>query len=117
MEGIVTLTDILEAIVGDMPEAARDEEPEIVERDDGSLLVDGSAAIEDIKLRLGLQALPGEDNVATMGGFLLDRLGRLPKAGDKVAYADYIFEVLDMDGRRVDKLLITQGAKAGVEGK
>jgi len=108
VEGIVTLTDVLEAIVGDMPEAARDEEPEIVERDDGSLLVDGSAAIEDVKLRLSLQALPGEDNATTMGGFMLDRLGRLPKVGDKVGYAGYVFEVVDMDGRRVDKLLVSR---------
>lgn len=112
VEGIVTLTDILEAIVGDMPEAARAEEPEITERDDGSLLVDGAAAIEDIKLRLGLQALPGEDSATTMGGFMLDRLGRVPKTGDKVAYADYVFEVVDMDGRRVDKLLISRSAKS-----
>lgn len=116
MEGIVTLTDILEAIVGDMPEAARDEEPEIVERPDGSLLIDGLAAIEDVKLRLGLQALPGENNATTMGGFILDRLGRVPKAGDKVSYAGYVFEVVEMDGRRVDKLLIssaTTGARRG----
>jgi putative hemolysin len=106
IEGIVTLTDIFEAVVGDMPEAARDE-AEIVERPDGSLLIDGLAAIEDVKLRLGLQALPGEQNATTMGGFVLERLGRVPKAGDKIRYGGYVFEVVDMDGRRVDKLLIT----------
>ena len=107
IEGVVTLTDIFEAVVGDMPEAARDEEPEIVERPDGSLLIDGLAAIEDVKLRLGLQALPGEDNATTMGGFVLERLGRVPKTGDKVRYGGYVFEVVDMDARRVDKLLIS----------
>ena len=109
VEGIVTLTDVLEAIVGDMPEAARDEEPEIVERGDGTLLVDGLAAIEDVKLRLGLQALPGENNATTMGGFILERMGRVPKTGDRISYGGYDFEVVDMDGRRVDKLLVSGG--------
>ncbi|HLG87428.1 MAG TPA: hemolysin family protein [Alphaproteobacteria bacterium] len=106
IEGIVTLTDIFEAVVGDMPEAARDE-AEIVERPDGSFLIDGLAAIEDVKLKLGLQALPGEENATTMGGFVLERLGRVPKTGDEIRYGGYVFEVVDMDGRRVDKLLIT----------
>jgi putative hemolysin len=108
--GIVTLTDVLEAVVGDMPEAARDEEPEIIERPDGTLRVDGLAAIEDVKVRLGLQALPGEDEVSTLGGFMLTRLGRLPKEGDRVSYAGYVFEVLSMDGRRVDKLSVSRPA-------
>jgi len=59
IEGIVTLTDVLEAIVGDLPEAGRSEKPGIVESPDGGLIVDGLVAIEDIKIRLGLQALPG----------------------------------------------------------
>jgi putative hemolysin len=109
VEGIVTLTDVLEAVVGDLPEAGRHEKPQIVERQDGSLLVDGGLAIEDIKIRLGLHAMPGETQVSTLGGFMLNRLGRLPKAGDKVSYGDYVFEVVDMDGRRVDKLLISAG--------
>ncbi len=109
VEGVVTLTDVLEAIVGDLPEAGRNEEPAIVKREDGSLSVDGLVAIEDIKLRLGLQALPGEDDVTTIGGFMLTRLGRVPKTGDQVSYGDYTFEVLSMDGRRVDKLSITGG--------
>jgi putative hemolysin len=109
VEGVVTLTDVLEAIVGDLPEAGRNEEPEIVAQEDGSLRVDGLVAIEDIKLRLGLQALPGEDEVTTIGGFMLTRLGRVPKPGDTVSYGDYVFEVLSMDGRRVDKLSISGG--------
>lgn len=111
VEGIVTLTDVLEAVVGDLPEAGRQEESQIVERLDGSLLVDGGIAIEDIKIRLGLHALPGETEVSTLGGFMLNRLGRLPKAGDRLTYGDYVFEVVDMDGRRVDKLLISGGPK------
>jgi putative hemolysin len=104
VQGLVTLTDVLEAIVGELPQAGRQEEPEIVDQPDGGLRVDGLVAIEDLKLRLGLQALPGEDEVTTVGGFMLLRLGRLPKAGDTVSYADYTFEVLSMDERRIDKI-------------
>jgi putative hemolysin len=109
IEGLVTLTDVLEAIVGDLPEAGRSEKPAITEAPDGTLTVDGLVAIEDIKIRLGLQALPGEDEVTTVGGFILTALGRLPKVGDTVSYADYAFEVLSMTGRRVDKLQVKGG--------
>jgi putative hemolysin len=108
-QGIVTLTDMLEAIVGDLPEARRREEPEIVEQPGGGLIIDGLAAIEDVKLRLGLQSLPGEDEVSTIGGFMLTRLGRVPKVGDHVTYADYLFTVLSMEGRRVDRLAVEGG--------
>ena len=109
LEGVVTLTDVLEAIVGDLPEAGRSEKPAITENPDGGLIVDGLVAIEDIKIRLGLQALPGEDEVTTVGGFILTALGRLPKAGDTVNYADYVFEVQSMTGRRIDKLTVKGG--------
>jgi putative hemolysin len=107
--GIVTLNDMLEAIVGDLPEARRREQPEIAERPEGGFVIDGLAAIEDVKLRLGLKSLPGEDEVSTIGGFMLTRLGRVPRMGDHVAYADYIFTVLSMDGRRVDRLSVEGG--------
>jgi putative hemolysin len=110
VEGIVTLTDVLEAIVGDLPEAGRRETPAVTQNADGSLVVDGLLAIEDLKIRLALQALPGEDDVTTAGGFMLTALGRLPRVGDTVHYADYVFEVLSMTGRRVDKLKIKGGA-------
>jgi putative hemolysin len=106
VEGIVTMEDVLEAIVGDLPDARHRDELEIVAQPDGSLVVDGLVAIEDFKIRLGLQAMPGEDEVSTIGGFMLTRLGRLPRAGDTVHYASYAFEVLSMDGRRVDKLRV-----------
>ncbi len=109
LEGIITLTDVLEAIVGDLPEAGRREQPGVVEGPNGSLVVDGLVAIEDIKLKLGLQALPGEDEVTTVGGFVLTALGRLPKPGDTVHYGGYIFTVLSMTGRRIDKLHIDGG--------
>lgn len=106
VQGIITLEDVLEAIVGDLPEIGREDEVEIVTQPDGSLIVDGLLAIEDLKPRLGLQSLPGEDEVSTVNGFMLHRLGRLPRVGDRVQYASYGFEVLSMDGRRVGKLRI-----------
>ena len=109
IEGIITLTDVLEAIVGELPSAGRHEKPAIVEDPEGGLIVDGLVAIEDFKIRLGLQALPGEDEVTTVGGFVLTALGRLPKVGDTVTYADYRFAVLSMAGRRVDKLSVKGG--------
>jgi len=109
VEGIVTLTDVLEAIVGELPSAGRHEKPAMVENPEGGLIVDGLVAIEDFKIRLGLLALPGEDEVTTVGGFVLTALGRLPKVGDTVTYADYTFEVLSMAGRRVDKLSVKGG--------
>jgi putative hemolysin len=115
LEGIITLTDVLEAIVGELPEAGRGEGPGIVDGKDGDLIVDGLVAIEDIKLRLGLQALPGEDDVTTIGGFVLTALGRLPKPGDRVDYAGYCFEVLSMTARRVDKLRIGGGPEPMAE--
>jgi putative hemolysin len=116
-EGLVTLTDILEAVVGALPEAGRDEDDAFVTRDDGSLLVDGMVPLEDLKLRLGLGSLPGEDEVETLGGFVLIRLGRVPRVGDKVEHAGYVFEVIDMDGRRVDKVLVhlTDATPTGFE--
>jgi putative hemolysin len=114
IKGIATLTDVLEAVVGDMPEARRREEPEIARQEDGSLVMDGLTAIEDVKLRLGLKALPGEDEVSTIGGVMLTRLGRLPRVGDHFNYGDYAFQVISMDGRRVDKLLV-RSRRGGAE--
>lgn len=115
LEGIITLTDVLEAIVGELPEAGRREQPGIIEEPNGHLIVDGLVAIEDIKIKLGLQALPGEDEVTTVGGFVLTALGRLPKSGDRVDYGGYVFEVLSMTGRRVDKLCISGGPEPMAE--
>src|SRR6201999_2784063 len=109
VEGIITLTDVLEAIVGELPSAGRHEKPAIVENPEGGLIVDGLVAIEDFKIRLGPPALPGEDEGTTVGGLILCAVGGLPKVGDTVTYADFLFEVLSMAGRRVDKLSVKGG--------
>lgn len=109
--GLVTLVDILEELVGEIP-SSDDEtyEPEIVTRDDGSWLIDGGLDIEDMKDMLGIDELEDQERVdyQTVAGFMLSQFGFIPKAGDSFQVGDYRFEVVDMDGRRVDKVLVTR---------
>ena len=107
IEGLITLSDVLEALVGDVPEEDEPTEEAIVRREDGSWLVDGLLAAEELKERLGLKELPREEKAEyqTVGGMVMDTLGRVPAEGDRFAWEGYSFEVLDMDGRRVDKVL------------
>lgn len=107
LEGIVTELDILESIVGELPdddETSIPAEPTVVRRD-GSLLMDGSTAIDEVKNQLHLQHLPGEETYHTLGGVVLGKIGRIPRTGDVFEYDGWLFEVVDMDGRRVDKVL------------
>ena len=106
VEGVVTVEDVLEAVVGDMPEGRLNEEPAIVEREDGSLLMDGMLAVDEVKLALGFDRLPEEGSYHTLAGFILAQLGRVPRESDAVAYGSWCFEVVDMDGRRIDKVLV-----------
>jgi putative hemolysin len=115
VEGVVTVEDVLEAVVGDMPERRLGEEPAIVEREDGSLLMDGMLAIDEVKLALGFDRLPEEGSYHTLAGFILAQLGRVPKEGEAVAYGGWRFEVVDMDGRRIDKVLVRRSAARGKE--
>lgn len=107
VQGIVSLIDVLEAIVGDMPEAGLNTVPEARKRDDGSWLVDATLPVIEVKELLNLDTLPGADaNYQTLGGLVVTELGRIPQAGDCFEWAGYRFEVVDMDRRRVDKVLI-----------
>ena len=108
VEGVVTVEDVLEAIVGDMPERRLGEEPAIVERKDGSLLMDGMLPIDELKLALSLETLPDEGSYHTLAGFVLGRLGRVPQEGQAAEHAGWRFEVVDMDGRRIDKVLVSR---------
>ncbi len=109
IEGLVTLTDVLEALVGEVPDEDDPAGEAIVRREDGSWLVDGLLAADELKERLGLSALPreGEADYQTVGGMVMDVLGRVPETGDRFEWAGYSFEVVDMDERRVDKVLAT----------
>lgn len=111
VEGIVTLIDIMEAIVGDLPSLREIAEAQPFQREDGSWLLDGLISIDEAKEIFEIEAdLPGEENntFSTLGGFLVMNLERIPKAGDHLEAAGLRFEVMDMDGNRVDKVLITK---------
>ncbi len=107
--GMVTPTDLLEAIVGEMPSTLEGDEPEIIQREDGTYLLDGLLPVDELKEFLGVDELPGEERVGfqTAGGFVMSQVGSIPAAGQCFEFADYRFEVVDMDGRRVDKILVT----------
>jgi putative hemolysin len=111
VEGVVTVEDVLEALVGDMPERRLGEEPAIVRRDDGSILMDGMLAVDEVKLALGVDGLPEEEGYHTLAGFMLAQLGRVPTEGEAVAWSGWRFEVIDMDGRRIDKVLVRRAAR------
>ena len=108
--GMVTDYDILEAIVGEIPEDSEDTDSIAVQRDDGSWLFDGLIIIDQLKDILGFSAMPDEGRVGyqTLSGFVMSQLGRIPKTGAKFQFDEYTFEVVDMDGRRVDKVLVTR---------
>ncbi len=108
--GMVTLYDVLKAIVGDIPGPGDDTEPEAVQREDGSWLLDGLLDIVDLKDILDVDELPDEDRIGyqTLGGFVMSQIGSIPTAGHSFEWKAYRFEILDMDGRRVDKVLVTK---------
>ena len=108
IEGLVTLTDLMEAIVGDLPSAEDLDEPQIIRREDGSWLLDGALDISEFKDLLQRTSLPDEASGSfhTLGGFVLHVLGRVPRAGDHFNWDDLRFEVMDMDGKRIDKVLV-----------
>ncbi|HNB67332.1 MAG TPA: hemolysin family protein [Accumulibacter sp.] len=109
--GLVTLSDVLSAIVGDLPTSDLPEEQDVVMREDGSWLVDGSTTIERLKSVLSVHGdLPGEaeNSFHTLGGFVMYVLGRIPLASDHFEHAGLRFEVVDMDKNRVDKVLIAR---------
>lgn len=115
-QGVVTTNDILEAIVGDLPhQGVRNESA--VRRDDGSWLMDGRLSTADFTNILGLKSLPQDEKgmYETLAGFMIKRFGKLPTIAEKFEWNGYIFEVVDMDGKRVDEVLVTP-LKSGEEG-
>lgn len=119
VEGLVSINDLLSGIVGEIPSTGEEvEEPLVVQREDGSFLVDGGISATDLKDLLRLKKLPGEDgSYSTLGGMTMARLGRIPRTGDVYRYRGYRFEVVDMDRLRVDKVLIAKVPKEPKESK
>jgi putative hemolysin len=110
IQGLVTVTDLLEALVGDLPSPTVEDKPLIVQREDGSWLVDGILPLEDIESFFPTLILPEADDggVTTIGGLMMSQLKRIPNVADHFHLGNYRLEVMDMDGRRVDKILVTQ---------
>jgi putative hemolysin len=119
IEGLLTLTDVLEALIGEVPDEEGPAETPIVRREDGSLMVDGLLVANELREHLGLGRPPREEEADyhTVGGMVMDNLGRVPATGDRFDWEGYTFEVLDMDGRRVDKVLIipSSAERSGAE--
>ncbi len=109
VEGLVSVSDVLTAIVGEIPTGDLPEDREIIEREDGSWLVDGGITIERLRDDLEIdEEMPGEEENAynTLGGFVMHMLGRVPAEAERVEWSGWRFEVMDMDKNRVDKVLV-----------
>ncbi|GAB2549083.1 hemolysin family protein [Rufibacter soli] len=109
VEGIITLHDILEAIVGDIPDVDEEEEPLLVKREDGSYLVSGGLEIKELNRQLKREVVkknPAE--FETLAGFVIYYLNRIPATGEKFTYNGFELEVVDLDGSKIDKLLLRE---------
>ena len=108
--GLVSLTDVISAIVGDLP-SAPGEEPAIVRREDGSWLMDGALDVDTVGRTVGAGSLVSDEDrqhYHTLGGLTMLALGRVPRTGDVFQRGDYRFEIVDMDGNRVDRVLVSR---------
>jgi len=115
LQGMVTLNDIMQSIVGIIAGEGGELQPEIVRREDGSLLLDGLLAIDEFKELVDVDVLPDEERVGyqTLAGFVVSQMGAIPTAGQSFEWNGWRFEVLDMDGKRVDKLLAMPAEEPG----
>lgn len=112
LRGVATPTDLLEAIAGDLPELGEPAAPALIPLAGGGWLVDGSLAIDEFADRTGLGSLGG-DGYTTVAGFVLHRLGHLPAAGESFVHAGARFEIVALDGRRIDKVAVRPAPPAG----
>jgi putative hemolysin len=118
IEGLVTLNDLIEAIVGNIPNEDDIEEPQIIQRDDGSWLLDGLLSIDEFKELYEIEMLPNEEESGyhTLGGFVIESLGKIPQSGEHFTALNLRLEVVDMDGIRIDKVLVNVLPLADEEG-
>jgi putative hemolysin len=116
VQGLVTSDDLLQAIVGELTAG---EAPVVVRRDDGSLLVDGLLPLDEFLSLMHLETLPGSDegDIQTLGGYIMARMGMIPVAGDIITEGGVRFEVVDMDGHRIDKVVVSRPPTAPDPGR
>ncbi len=105
MQGIITIKDILEALVGSLP--GEHDDPEIVQRKDGSWLIDGQCSFYDFLNHFNMENIYHEYNYNTISGLILQQLGHIPKTGETLEWNGFTLEIVDMDGARIDKVLVT----------
>ncbi|GAB3199168.1 putative hemolysin [Pontibacter aydingkolensis] len=111
VEGIITLHDIMEAIVGDIPDIGEEAEPDMYVREDGSVLISGTTSVVNLNEYLGYMLIPENSRLyTTLAGFILHQISRIPRVGDKLILDGYLLEVIDMDGTRIDKILLNKSA-------
>lgn len=109
LTGMITLNDLIEALLGQMTRHGEEIEPLAIQRPDGSWLIDGSLPVAELKAIMGVRRLPGEERTSfhTVAGFIMTYLGRVPRTGATFNYDRFQFEVLDMDRHRIDKVLLS----------
>mgnify|MGYP000611986849 FL=1 len=117
VQGLMTPRDLLEAITGELLQATVTDEPWAMQRDDGSWLIDGLMPVSEFKARLQIRELPDEDRdiYNTVAGLVMAISGDLPRVGDRVECGEWQLEVVDLDGRRIDKLLVTRFGATGTK--
>jgi putative hemolysin len=115
LDGIVTPGSILAALAGTFAHDAEDDDPPLVERDDGSWLVSGAASADVLSDRLGVN-MPDDRDYSTVAGFALSVLKHLPETGERFKHDGWSFEVVDMDGRKIDKLIVTRPVRKAARG-
>jgi putative hemolysin len=110
IQGLVTLIDVMEAIVGDLPAQGQRDQPQAKQREDGAWLIDATLAVNELKTVLHLGELPQEAaaDYQTLGGLVMTQFGRIPATGDRFDWDGWCFEVVDMDRHRVDKVLVSR---------
>jgi len=106
-EGIVTLHNLVENIMGDLPDVHKSDEELVIKRKDGTILMDGELKLTELKKLLKLTLLPDEKSYSTLAGFIIYQIRSQPKTGDSFVFNKFKFEVIDMDGKRIDKVLVS----------
>lgn len=115
IQGLITLQDLIEAIAGEFKPDDH-EDAWAIQRQDGTWLLDGIIPVPELKDTLGLDTVPEEDKgrYNTLSGMLMLLMGRIPRAGERVEWENWRFEIVDMDGKRIDKVLASQQDLASI---